>query len=162
MKITLRHFVAIGLTTALAFGLFKYWFEEQMHFRPGHPTTFDMVWYLLATFFGSLGVISLVIFPIVTTVGRLSGKWRVARAVCILALPAVIPVILFLLLTIFDGNNQLTGGFKFPFLELALYFTFAASILFCVLFYVYCGVVWFERFISREQKNGANKTPSAV
>jgi hypothetical protein len=161
MRVTLRHFVAIGLTTALAFRLFQYWFEGST-FPPGHPTTFDMVWYILATFFGSLVAISLLMFPIVTTVERLSGKWRVARAVCILALPAVIPVILFSLLTIFDGNNQLTGGFKFPFLELALGFTFAYSILFCVLFYFYCGVVWFERFISREQKNGVSNIPSAV
>lgn len=82
-------------------------------------------------------------FPIVTTVERLSGKWRVARAVCILVLPAVTPVILFLFLTLFDSNNQLTGDFNFPFLELALSLTFAGSILFCVMFYFYCSVVWF-------------------
>jgi hypothetical protein len=97
MKVTFRHFVAIGLTTALAFGIFQYSVESL-----GHPTTFGMVWYILTTFFGSLGVISLLMFPIVTTVERLSGKWRVARAACILALPAAIPVILFLLLIIFD------------------------------------------------------------
>jgi hypothetical protein len=89
MKITLRHFVAIGLTTALAFGLLRYWFEEYTNFKPGHPTTSDMVWFILTTFFGSLVAISILIFPIVTTVERSSGKWRVARAVCILALPTL-------------------------------------------------------------------------
>ncbi|MGD1089087.1 MAG: hypothetical protein ABR955_10240 [Verrucomicrobiota bacterium] len=151
MIITLRHFVAIGLTTALAFGVFQS-FEELL----GHPTTFDMVCFILTTFFGSLGAISLLMFPIVTTVERLIGKRRVARSVCILALPALIPAILLLLTTLFNGNNQLTGGFKFPFLELALSSTFAGSILFCAFFYFYCGVVWFTANLSHKLKHWLN------
>ena len=157
MKIALRHFVAIGLTTALAFRLFQYWFEGST-FPPGHPTTLDMVWYIIATFFGSLVAISLLMFPIVTTVERLSGKWRVARAVCILALPILTPPILLFITTLFDGNNQLTGGFEFPLLESALGWMLAGSILFCVLFYFYCGIV-FIAYLSRKLKHRPNPAP---
>lgn len=161
MKITLRHFVAIGLTTALAFGLFQSWFEGHI-FQPGHPTPFDMIWFILTTFFGSLGAICLLIFPIITTVESLIGKQRVVHAVCILALPVLIPPILLLLATLFDGNNQLTGGFKFPFLISVLSWMLAGSILFCALFYFYCGIVCFERliaFLSRKFKHRPNPTP---
>jgi hypothetical protein len=151
MNTTFRHFVAIGLTTALAFGMFQYSAE-----RLDHPTTLDMVWYILTTFFGSLSAISLLMFPIVTTVERLSGKWRVARAVCILALPALTPVILFLFRTLFDGNNQRTGDFNFPFLESVLSFTFAGSILFFVLFYFYCSIVWLIANLSHKLKHRTN------
>jgi hypothetical protein len=147
MSTSIRHFAAIGLTTALAFGLFQSWFEEHI-FQPGHPTTFDLVWFILTAFFGSLCAISLLVFPIVTTVERLCRKWRVARAFCILALPALFPFILYLLGTPFESNNQLTGGFEFPFLMLALGWMLAGSILFCVLFYFYCGIVCFEWFIA--------------
>lgn len=40
MTTTFRHFVAIGLTTALAFGVFQIFVEHFIN----HPTTFDMVW----------------------------------------------------------------------------------------------------------------------
>jgi hypothetical protein len=147
MKITLRHVVAIGLTTALAFRLFQGWFEGLI-FQPGHPATFDMIWFTLATFFGSLSAISLLMFPIVTTVDRLIGKQQVARAVCILALPVLAPPILLFFENLFDGINQLTGGFEFPFLESILSWMLAGSILFCVLFYFYCGIVCFGGVIA--------------
>jgi hypothetical protein len=149
MNTTFRHFVAIGLTTALAFGMFQYFVENLI----GHPTTFDMVWFILTTFFGSLGAISLLMFPIVTIAERLSGKRRMGRAICILAFPAMIPAILFLLATLFDGNNRLTGDFRSPFLQLALSLTFAGSILFCVMFYIYCGIVWFIAILSHILKH---------
>jgi hypothetical protein len=55
----------------------------------------------------------------------------------------------------------LTGDFNFPFLESALGFTFAGSILFCVLFYFYCGIVCLERvtaYLSHRFKHPPNTT----
>jgi hypothetical protein len=146
MSTSVRHFTAIGLTTALAFGVFQHFVELLINTRPGHPTTWDMILFILTTFFGPLAVASFVMFPIVTAVGRLHGKWRVARAISILLLPIVIPVILWLLMTLISSSNELLDRFVFAFL--ALGWAFAGSILFCVLFYFYCSIIFLEWFTS--------------
>jgi hypothetical protein len=149
MSTSLRHFTAIGLTTALVFGVFQYFYEWPIT-PPGHPTTTDMVLFILATFFGPLAVASLVVFPIVSTFSHLLGKRRVLAAFSLLALPTAVPVILCLLYLLVDALDTDVGYNQFfTSIGNVLFLAFGGSTFFGILFYFYCCIVWFGWLTTR-------------
>ena len=153
MRARLRHAVAIGLTTVLAFSVFQHFVMEFINLAPDHPTTWDMVLYFLTTFFGSLGVVSLVIFPVVASAERL----RLPRR---LVFPTLLPAVVWLLMNIWLWRCIFWTKVDWV-IAVLIYqggYALVLSVLFCALFNVYCCIVWFQRFIADFIRSRCNAT----